>query len=103
MKVNLNAKNIEVFNKVPKKYRELIINTILTRSFKNGLLIKELSFFLSSSELEEIFENMNIEDIVLLKRPKYYSKNKKQVAIKKEIEENLTKSSEVDSLFEGFD
>jgi len=103
MKITLSKKNEEIFSKIPTKYRELIINTLLTKSFSNGELLKELNFYLSSSECEQIFNSLEIEEFEIKKSKRYYSKTKKQNNIKREIEAQVKKENEIDNVMIGFD
>jgi len=103
MILKLNKKNEEVFCMIPKEYRSVILNTILTKSFENGSLIKELNFYMSNSELEEVLKSIEIPDIEIKKRSQYYSKNKQKQNIKREIESTRQKEEKSNSIFSGFD
>ena len=103
MKITLSKKNEEIFSKIPAKYKELIINTLLTKSFSNGELLKEINFYLSSSECEIIFDSLEIEEFEIKKSKKYYSKTKKQNSVKQEIKDKIKKENEIDNIMLGFD
>ena len=103
MKINLNNKNKEIFENIDIKYRDLVINSLLTKDYQSGNLLKELSFYMSTSELELILSELQIEHITIKKERKYYSKNKKQQSIKKELDSIKANDNEVESLFIGFD
>jgi len=103
MKITLNSKNEEIFKEIPPRFRDIIINSILTKNTINGNLLKELSFYVNSEEFENISGNLPSSDIEVKKKSSYYSKNKKQKIIKSEIKKALSEENESESMFIGFD
>jgi predicted HAD superfamily phosphohydrolase len=103
LKINLNLKNEEILSNIPSKYRDLILNTILTKAIMKGDLFKELDFYLSDSEVGKIIDNIPIETLRVKKDIKYYSKNTKQQNIKKEINKRIKGENDNEALFIGFD
>lgn len=103
MNIKLNSKNEEIFSLIPKEYRNIVINSILTRSFENASLIKELNFYLSSNEVDKIVDSIKIPHVKIKKENSYYSKNKENVRIKNEIEKIKKEEQIVENAFSGFD
>jgi len=103
LNVKLNSKNEEIFNLIPREYRGVVINSILTRSFENASLVKELNFYLNSEEVDKIIELLEIPDIKIEKEKKYYSKDKRKAGIKKEIENKKKNEQVLENAFSGFD
>lgn len=103
MNITLNSKNEEIFKEIPQKNRNIIINSILTKSIENGVFLNEISFFLSSSEIDSILENIEIPNLIIKKTKNYYSKNKEKQRIKMEIENQKKKELKDETNFSGFD
>lgn len=103
MTIKLNSKNEEIFSNIPREYRNIIINTILTRSFENGSALKELNFYLSSEEVDKILEKLELPDIIIKKDKKYFYKNKAKQNISKEIKKKKNEEDNIENLFIGFD
>jgi len=101
MNIKLNDRNEEIFKDIPN--RQNIINSILTRSIENGSFMKELSFFLSSSKVEDIISKIEIPDIEIKKRPSFYSKTKRNSSVRKEIDQAKKEEVKSTGLFSGFD
>jgi len=103
LNITLNSKNEEIFKEIPQKNRNIIINSILTKSIENGVFLNEISFFLSSSEIDSILENIEIPNLIIKKTKNYYSKNKEKQRIKMEIENQKKKELKDETNFSGFD
>jgi hypothetical protein len=58
IKITLSDRTEEIYNSLPKKYAEIILNSILARSIENGLLIEEASIFLNNQSLSEVVESL---------------------------------------------
>ena len=102
IKLNLYDKSEEIYNSLPKKYAEIILNSIIAQSLNNGNLIKEASIFLSSEDLEKISEKLNFKIEMKknsVEKKKYISKNPNNVSFTKQ-EEKYKKDI---SAFDGFD
>lgn len=97
MSLILSGKNTEIASFIPKKYRSAIFNSIIAKSLTDGSLLKEVSLYLSTSELEDFIENTNISVQIKIKKntPKEY---------KPIISDKLkNKDKEIEQLFSGFD
>lgn len=103
MKIILSKKNIELYQNIPKEYLSLIINTILTRSAENGILIKELSFYLSQQEIEDVIDKLQIRDIKVIKMSTIKQKGVHQNDVKREVKKKIQEEKKSETLFEGFD
>lgn len=103
-KLELFDKSEEIYNKIPKKYVDIILNSIIAQSIYNGNLIKEASYFLNSEDIKNLSTELNIKIEI---KEKIYEENKYKT--KKEDLKNISFSKkeqqkEVDiSNFEGFD
>lgn len=100
MKIILSKKNIELYQNIPKEYLSLIINTILTRVVENGVLIKELSFYLSQNEIQDVLDKIQMEEV---KISRVRHKNVHQNSVKHEIKKKINEEKKNEVLFEGFD
>ena len=101
IKLNLFGKSEEIYNALPKKYAEMILNSIIAQSLSNGSLIKEASIFLSSEDLKKISEKLSFK--VEMKKnsleKKKYKANINNISLSKK-EEQYKKDI---SVFDGFD
>lgn len=102
-KLALFDKSEEIYNKIPKKYVDIILNSIIAQSVYNGTLIKEASYFLNSEDIKNLSNELNIK-IEIKEKPfekKYRSKKEdiKNISFsKKEQKKEIDMSN-----FEGFD
>lgn len=85
----LNNRNKEVAEKIPKRYVNSILNSVIAKSVDNGILFKELALYLSEKELQDIIDNLKIK----IKQEKEYVYKPKIKQIKNDNED----------LFFGFD
>ena len=74
----------EIYEQLPKEYRDIIFNNILTKSLSNDTLLEEISLYLNQNETEEILKSLQIS---------FKKVNKKRV-IKKETYINEIKKEE---------
>lgn len=93
MKVlQLNGRNQDIAEQIPKKYRSSILNTLIAKSADNGILFKELALYLNEEELKVASENLKIK-----------IQHKKEVK-KKIYKPKITKETDKNNdLFVGFD
>lgn len=90
MKFELFDRAEEIFEKLPKDYANIILNSVIAQSVSNGILLKEASYFMKSKDLEDLQEQLEI---------------KKKKITKEDIEKvKITKTKTKDvSTFDGFD
>ena len=77
-KLLLLDKNEEIYNELPKEYRDIIFNNFLSKIMMNNKFYEETSLYLDDSEVEKVMLTLNIP----LKKKriipkKTYLKNKK--------------------------
>lgn len=60
-KLTLTERSEEIYFKLPKKFRSIVFNAILAKSVSSGIIIEELSNYLTQSELDEIAQSLNVE------------------------------------------
>jgi len=94
--LQLNGRNQDLSDILPKKYRGIILNSILAKSVDSGILFKELSLYLHKSELEELALKLDIK-ITPVKAAPVKTYKKPFVPKVSDIE------SKGESLFIGFD
>lgn len=102
IKIDLFDKSEEIYNSLPKRYADIILNSIIAQSLSNGNLIKEASIFLSSEDLEKLAEKLNFKIEMKknsLEKKKYKSTKSDEISFSKQ-EENYKKAI---SSFDGFD
>jgi len=100
MNLPLNPRTEEIALKIPKKFRNIILNSIIARSLENDIFIKEVSLYLSSEELETILEDLNIKYTVKKETKRARSQRTKE---KNEIKKQEFKEQEELDFFVGFD
>ena len=90
MKFELFDRAEEIFEKLPKDYANIILNSVIAQSVSNGILLKEASYFMKSKDLEDLQEQLEI---------------KKKKITKEDVEKvNIVKTKTKDvSTFDGFD
>lgn len=102
-KLVLFDKSEEIFDKLPKKYAEIILNSLIAKSLENGSLLQEAKTFMNTEDLEKLFSSFNLK-IKTEKIEIKESKNKTEDKLKKI---NFTKKQEEKeqdfTAFEGFD
>jgi len=110
IKISIEGKAEEIFEKVPKKYRKIIIESLLVDSVFNGSLLKHADIFLKKDEIEELAQHLETlfkEEIKIQKKALYYTPRKSKKINDKSFEKEIQKSKkmeeEIDSLFIGFD
>lgn len=98
MNLPLTSRTEEIANKIPKKYKNIILNSIIAKSLENGIFIEEVSLYFSSDEVEEIIKELGVKYIA--KKPTI-----KKNRISKESQEikHARKKEEEDDVFVGFD
>jgi hypothetical protein len=102
-KLELFDKSEEIYNKIPKKYVDIILNSIIAQSVYNGNLIKEASYFLNSEDIKNLSNELNIK--IEIKE----NLSEKKYKVEKEELKNISFSKkeqkkEIElSNFEGFD
>lgn len=103
-KLNLFDKSEEIYNKIPKKYVDIILNSIIAQSVQNGTLIKEASNFLSSEDIKELSETFDIK-ISVRKKPeaKRVFKAKEEDVESVSFGKKETDKKKAMDNFEGFD
>ncbi len=100
MKIELFDKSEEIYKALPKKYAEIILNSIIAQSITNGSLIRESNNFISIEELQKIAEKLKFKVEVKkdsFEKKTYKSDEKIYLNKKEQIFENKM------SAFEGFD
>ena len=90
MKFELFDRAEEIFEKLPKDYANIILNSVIAQTVSNGILLKEASYFMKSKDLEDLQEQLEI------KKKKITKEDVEKVKIVK------TKTKD-DSTFDGFD
>jgi len=100
MNLPLNTRTEEIANKIPKKYRNIILNSLIARSLENDIFIKEISIYFSMEEVEEIINELNIK-FTMKKETKRVRTNKSKELL--EIKKQEEKEKENSDLFFGFD
>ena len=61
MKFELFDRAEEIFEKLPKDYANIILNSVIAQSVSNGILLKEASYFMKSKDLEDLQEQLEIK------------------------------------------
>ena len=60
IKLPLFNRSEEIYNELPKEYRDIIFNNLITKSILNKNFIDELSLYLNNDEIDEILEKLEI-------------------------------------------
>lgn len=97
MTLTLSGKNNEIASLIPRAYRASIFNSIIAKSLNDGTLLKELSLYLSSEEMDEfINDSPTAIDFKITRDP---------IKIKQEsnYKPKIKKFKEEDHIFAGFD
>lgn len=99
MNLILSGKNNEVADKIPKRYRNAIFNSIIAKSMTDGSLLKEVSLYLSTDELDDFLNETNLGEVKVIKNT---IKEKIDKPYKPKVKKQEIKSKE-ENFFSGFD
>jgi hypothetical protein len=103
MTLKLNPRSAEIASKIQRSVRSAVLNAVIARSVEEGLLQKELSYHLSTEELENVLEEIGGGVTIAKKRGRPKKSGAVAPASAKKPKEPLKDDDEELSYFIGFD
>ena len=87
LKLNLFDRTEEIYNELPKEYRDIIFNNLISKSLLDNSFSQELSLYLGNEETEEILKKLKVS---------FKKTNYKKREIKDKVYINEVKKGEKD-------